>query len=117
MGWGVYAPRPGTVVESADDLCRGIFDLTGKRDDNLVLCADGFWLLENLMERKAMLGTKVAGLILAGGNGCGFVGCDKDRDEMRPDLDKVVSNEHGLQSRDLREMTDRMGPDLLLIPE
>jgi hypothetical protein len=47
----------------------------------------------------------------------GFAGCEKSRDEMRPDLDSVVSGEHGPQSRDLREMTDRMAPDLLQIPE
>lgn len=45
------------------------------------------------------------------------VACEKDRDEMRPDMDKVVSGERGLQSRDLREMTDRMAPDLLQIPQ
>ncbi len=43
-------------------------------------------------------------------------GCDKSRDEMRPDMDKVAT-ENGLQSRDLREMTDKMAPDLLAIPE
>ncbi len=49
---------------------------------------------------------------------CAVVGCgEKSRAEMRPDMDKVVSDEHGLQSRDLREMTDRLAPDLLTIPE
>jgi hypothetical protein len=42
--------------------------------------------------------------------------CEKSRDEMRPDMDKI-STENGLQSRDLREMTDKMAPDLLAIPE
>ncbi len=46
----------------------------------------------------------------------GLGGCDKDRNEMRPDPDKV-SDEKGLQSRDLREMTNKMAPDLLAIPE
>jgi hypothetical protein len=50
-------------------------------------------------------------------SGAALTGCEKSRDEMRPDMDKVVSDEHGLQSRDLREMTDRMAPDLLRIPE
>ncbi len=50
--------------------------------------------------------------------GMAVVGCgEKSRAEMRPDMDKVVSNEHGLQSRDLREMTDRMAPDMLTISE
>lgn len=47
----------------------------------------------------------------------GLTGCEKDRAEMRPDMDKVSGKERGLQSRDLREMTDRMAPDLLQIPE
>ncbi len=45
------------------------------------------------------------------------VGCEKSRSEMRPDMDTVVSGEHGLQSRDLREMTDKMAPELLQITE
>ncbi len=66
------------------------------------------------------IGKRTAVMGLAAVLACGFVGCggeDKDRSEMRPDMDKVVSGEHGLQSRDLREMTDRMAPDLLTIPE
>jgi PBP1b-binding outer membrane lipoprotein LpoB len=62
--------------------------------------------------------TAILGLIAV--LACSFVGCggeDRERSEMRPDMDKVVSGEHGLQSRDLREMTDRMAPDLLQIPE
>ncbi len=47
----------------------------------------------------------------------GLGGCEKNRDELRPDMDKVVSGDRNLQSRDLREMTDRMAPDLLQIPE
>src|ERR1035437_3115680 len=43
--------------------------------------------------------------------------CDKNRDEMRPDMDTVMSHERGMQSRDLREMTDKLAPDLLQIPE
>ena len=42
------------------------------------------------------------------------VGCDEDR--PRPDVDRTLGGP-GLQSRDLREMTDRMAPDLLTIPE
>lgn len=47
----------------------------------------------------------------------GLAGCEKDRAEMRPDMDKISGKERGLQSRDLREMTDKMAPDLLQIPE
>ncbi len=63
---------------------------------------------------------RIAKFVLAAGIVAACVGvaaCDKDREEMRPDMDKVVSGERGLQSRDLREMTDRMAPDLLQIPQ
>src|SRR5258706_16281072 len=63
------------------------------------------------LEKSAIL-TLTAGLTLAAGGGC-----EKSRNEMRPDMDKVVSNAHGLQSRDLREMTDKLAPDLLQIDE
>lgn len=46
-----------------------------------------------------------------------FSGCDKSRDEMRPDMDKVVSGEHGLQSGDIRQIAALLAPDLLKIPE
>jgi hypothetical protein len=45
-----------------------------------------------------------------------LAGCDKDRNEMRPDMD-TVRTANGLQSRDIREMTDRMASDVLTIPE
>jgi hypothetical protein len=61
--------------------------------------------------------TKFAALALVANAACALPGCEKSRDEMRPDMDKVVSDEPGLQSRDLREMTDKMAPDLLRIPE
>jgi Peptidoglycan-synthase activator LpoB len=61
--------------------------------------------------------SKLGVLGLAAGLSLAVVGCEKDRAEMRPDPDKVVSGEHGLQSRDLREMTDKMAPDLLACPE
>ncbi len=47
----------------------------------------------------------------------GLGGCEPTRNDMRPDPDKVTSGEKGLQSRDLREMTNKMAPDLLGIPE
>jgi hypothetical protein len=59
----------------------------------------------------------IACLALSAACFAGFAGCEKSRDEMRPDMDRVVSGERGLQSRDLREMTDKMAPDLLQIPE
>lgn len=62
------------------------------------------------------LSAKLAALALAGTMALTLGACDKNRDEMRPDLDTVLK-ENGLQSRDLREMTDRMAPDLLQIPE
>jgi hypothetical protein len=64
-----------------------------------------------VMPRFVAAGAVLACLVL------GFAGCEQSRDEMRPDLDKVVGGEKGMQSRDLREMTDRMAPDLLTIPE
>jgi len=48
-----------------------------------------------------------AGFVLAG------AGCEKTRDELRPDMDTVMSGDHGPQSRDLREMASRLAPDLL----
>ena len=60
---------------------------------------------------------KTAVLALASAMTIAFAGCEKSRDEMRPDMDTVVSGEKGMQSRDLREMTDKMAPDLLTIPE
>jgi PBP1b-binding outer membrane lipoprotein LpoB len=66
------------------------------------------------------IGKRTAILGLVAVMACSFVGCggeDKDRSDMRPDMDKVVSGEHGLQSRDLREMTDKMAPDMLTAPE
>ena len=38
-------------------------------------------------------------------------------DQMRPDPGAVVAGDHGLQSKDLQEMTDRMAPSVLKIPE
>ncbi|MGN6368334.1 MAG: hypothetical protein ACTHN5_08755 [Phycisphaerae bacterium] len=57
----------------------------------------------------------VCGII--GAVAVGLGGCEKDRNEMRPDMDTVQSGEHGLQSRDLREMTSKLAPDLVAIPE
>jgi hypothetical protein len=61
--------------------------------------------------------TRLAALALAANALVALPGCEKSRDEMRPDMDTVMSGEKGLQSRDLREMTDKMAPDLLRIPE
>jgi hypothetical protein len=62
------------------------------------------------------LTTQLALITLAASGLLAFPGCEKSRDEMRPDMDKIVE-ESGLQSRDLREMTDRMAPKLLAIKE
>ena len=43
-------------------------------------------------------------------------GCEKSRDELRPDMDKIVDGDHGPQSRDLREMASRLAPDVLAAP-
>jgi hypothetical protein len=61
--------------------------------------------------RVLTLAAVTASIALAG------AGCEASRDEMRPDMDKVISGEQGLQSRDLREMTNQMAPDLLQIRE
>jgi hypothetical protein len=55
----------------------------------------------------------VAVLTLAAGVALAGAGCEKSRDELRPDMDKVVSGDRGPQSRDLREMASRLAPDLL----
>ncbi|HUO09197.1 MAG TPA: hypothetical protein VM008_12900 [Phycisphaerae bacterium] len=61
---------------------------------------------------------KIAAVVgIAGAVAAGLSGCEKSRDEMRPDMDKVQSDEKGLQARDLREMTNKMAPDLLSIDE
>ncbi|HEY4330180.1 MAG TPA: hypothetical protein VGN88_10630 [Phycisphaerae bacterium] len=59
----------------------------------------------------------VAVLALAAGVAMAGFGCEKSRDEMRPDMDRVMSGDHGPQSRDLREMAQRLAPDLLQINE
>jgi PBP1b-binding outer membrane lipoprotein LpoB len=38
-------------------------------------------------------------------------------DQMRPDPSSVVAGDHGLQSKDLIEMSDKMAPSILKIPE
>jgi hypothetical protein len=45
--------------------------------------------------------------------GIAAAGCEKSREEMRPDMDKIMSGERGPQSRDLREMASRLAPDVL----
>jgi len=40
-------------------------------------------------------------------------GCEKTRDQLRPDMDVVRSDDRRLQSRDLREMASRLAPDLM----
>lgn len=57
-------------------------------------------------QKFAMLGTVLALAVAAGA-------CQEDR---RPDMDKTL-NEGGLQSKDLRGMTDKVAPDLLAIPQ
>jgi hypothetical protein len=61
---------------------------------------------------------KMAAVIgVAGAVVVGLGGCEPTRNDMRPDMDKVQSGEKGLQARDLREMTNKMAPDLLSIDE
>jgi hypothetical protein len=59
----------------------------------------------------------VACLTLAMACAAGMAGCESTRAEMRPDMDTIVRGERGPQAKELREMTDRMAPDLLQIPE
>jgi hypothetical protein len=61
---------------------------------------------------------KIAGMIAVVAvmvAGFGMGGCEQTG--KRVDSDKELIGDRGLQSRDLREMTDRMAPDLLQIPE
>ncbi len=46
-----------------------------------------------------------------------LVGCEPSYDQMRPDPSSIVQGDTGLQSKDLIEMTDKMAPDMLKIPE
>ena len=59
------------------------------------------------------IGLKLALAVLAGSLGLGIAGCEKSRDEMRPDIDAIHSGDHGPQARDLREMAAQMAPDLV----
>jgi hypothetical protein len=60
-----------------------------------------------LFVKNLVVLTVAAGTALAG------VGCEKSRDELRPDMDRVMDGDRGMQSRDLREMSARLAPDLL----
>jgi hypothetical protein len=60
-----------------------------------------------LFVKNLVVLTVAAGMALAG------VGCEKSRDELRPDMDRVMDGDRGMQSRDLREMAARLAPDLL----
>ncbi len=57
-------------------------------------------------KNMAVLGV-AAGLALAG------VGCDKTRDELRPNMDTIRGDTRGLQCRDLREMASRLAPKVM----
>jgi len=57
-------------------------------------------------KNMAVLGL-AAGVALAG------AGCEKSRDEMRPSMDTIRSDERGPQCRDLREMASRLAPQVL----
>jgi hypothetical protein len=63
------------------------------------------------------LAEKLAAVCLGATLFLGTVGCQSTHDTMRPDMDKIEPGEHGLQSADLRQMTSKMAPDLLQIPE
>jgi len=52
-------------------------------------------------------------LALAAGFALAGAGCEKTRDELRPDMDTIRGDTRGLQARDLREMASRLAPDLL----
>jgi hypothetical protein len=61
-----------------------------------------------MVAQKWMAASAVVACLVLGVAGC---------ETVPPDMDTRVSGQPGLQSRDLREMTDRMAPDLLAIPE
>jgi Peptidoglycan-synthase activator LpoB len=42
-----------------------------------------------------------------------FAGCEKSRDELQPDMDKVMEGDHGPQCANLREMASRLAPSVL----
>ncbi|HVT82462.1 MAG TPA: hypothetical protein VHM90_17610 [Phycisphaerae bacterium] len=63
------------------------------------------------------LTTTLAALTLAAGMTFSFAGCEKSRDELRPDMDRVMNGDHGPQSSDLREMASRLAPTLLQIDD
>jgi hypothetical protein len=69
------------------------------------------------MEMTMKVAAKFAVLCLGGSLLLGAAGCDNTHDTMRPDPDTVMRGEHGLQSADLRQMTSKLAPDILQIPE
>jgi len=60
----------------------------------------------------------VAGAALAAGV-AGLTGCESTptKSDLRPGNSDLVVGDRGMQSKDLIEMTDKMAPDLLKIPE
>jgi PBP1b-binding outer membrane lipoprotein LpoB len=62
--------------------------------------------------QKSAIALAAAALMLAA-----IGGCEKSAAEMRGDPSNLTAGDTGLQSKDLIEMTDKMAPDLLKIPE
>ncbi len=59
------------------------------------------------------LAAKLAILTLAAAMTFSFAACEKSRDELQPDMDKVVDGDHGPQCANLREMASRLAPSVL----
>jgi hypothetical protein len=64
------------------------------------------------LTQKSAVAMAVAALTLGA-----IGGCEQTPEEMRGNPSNLTPGDHGLQSKDLIEMTDKMAPDLLKIPE
>jgi hypothetical protein len=60
-----------------------------------------------MFAKKVALVALTAGIALAG------AGCEKTRDELQPDMDRVRAGDHGPQCANLREMATIMAPKVL----
>jgi len=67
-----------------------------------------------MLVRRALCVSVAAALAAASLAGCSST---PTYEQMRPDPSSIVAGDRGLQSKDLIEMTDKMAPDILQIPE
>jgi hypothetical protein len=56
---------------------------------------------------------KLALLALTAGMALAVGACEKTRDELQPDMDRVMDGDHGVQCANLREMATQIAPKVL----